>query len=231
MKKNGTILIAASLAVIINSAFAADSIDLKVIGTIEPSACIPTLTGGAIIDYGTIKNSAIAKDDYTALPVKTLTFSINCQAPTKVALKSTDLQKESAVIPVGQTGLDGKTYTDASYYIAGLGADNGKNVGGYGMIMVGSDITIDGTITPGIIFSGDNGAMWGGGTSQLGAWMSAGSYNYIYSFSNDGEKTPLALTTLTGTLKTQAYINKGSELDLTQAVHLNGQTTIELYYL
>lgn len=231
MFNKGKIIAAAAMALAVNSAMAADSVDVKVIGTIVPAACKPALSGGATIDYGTIKASAINMDDYTSLPIKTVEFSIKCDAPSKVAIRSIDLQKDSRVIPVGQKALDGKTYTATSKYIAGLGSDNGKKVGGYGMILIGTDVTIDGSITPGVIFSDNNGASWNGGTSNFGAWITPGTSNYTYSFSKDGENTPLAFTTLTGTLQTQAYINKGSELDLTKAVHLNGQTTIELYYL
>ena len=80
-------LIAAALAVSASQAMAAgDSLDVKVIGQIVPSACTVAVSGGAVFDYGTIKAETLATDDYTMLGVKTADLSVTCEAPTKVAL-------------------------------------------------------------------------------------------------------------------------------------------------
>lgn len=88
MKKT---LLAASLAAITlfsaTSAFAVDSVELKVIGTISPVACTPALSGGGSIDYGDMKASSLAQDDYTVLAEKTLDFTLTCDGNAKVAVK------------------------------------------------------------------------------------------------------------------------------------------------
>lgn len=42
---------------------------------------------------------------------------------------------------------------------------------------------------------------------------------------------PRTFTNMSGTINVQAYINKTSELDISQPIELDGQTTIELVYL
>ena len=85
MKK--TVLALALLATTA-SAFAADSVDVRVIGTIVPAACTPTLSGGGTVDYGTIKADTISATDYTVLPEKQISFLDPCDAPAKVALNA-----------------------------------------------------------------------------------------------------------------------------------------------
>ena len=77
-----------ALAVLATSATAAlaDSVDVRVIGTIVPAACTPTLSGGGTVDYGTIKAQSLNATGYTTLAEKQLDFAINCDSPTKVSI-------------------------------------------------------------------------------------------------------------------------------------------------
>lgn len=230
MLGKGNIIAAAAILLATNAAMAADSVDVKVIGTIVPAACKPALSGGATIDYGTIKASAIAQDDYTVLPVKSLNFSINCDAPAKVALKSIDVRQGTEAKPVG-VKLNGTTIGDSTA-VSGLGLADSKKIGAYTAILKTASVTLDGATT-GVdsILSKDMATTWvKNGTLAEGAWI-GGTHSWLYSFAAAGSLTPVAFTTLTGTLDVQAAINKGSELDLTKAVHLDGMSTIELYYL
>jgi len=86
MRSPGLRLITALAVFTTYSAIAADSVEVKVIGTIVPAACTPSIVGGATIDYGTIKSSTLTADNYTLLPVKHLDLAITCDAPAKVAL-------------------------------------------------------------------------------------------------------------------------------------------------
>ncbi|KAA1351240.1 DUF1120 domain-containing protein, partial [Escherichia coli] len=58
------VLSAATVAVAFGlSAFAAQAandVTLKVVGTINPAACTPTLPDGGVVDYGTVLNQNIA---------------------------------------------------------------------------------------------------------------------------------------------------------------------------
>jgi len=229
MKAVQKTLLAVMLAATANHAFAAgDSVDVRVIGQIVPAACTPALSGGATIDYGTIKAETIAKDDFTILPVKSLNFTLTCEAAAKVALTSAvDSRSGTAVNPVGKS-LFGRTIV-ANTTLMGLGQADGKNIGSYAMLIDGASTKLDGTTTPDSIVSSDVGMSWV--KAAVGdVWLGANKF-YLYSWANAGELEPVAFTTLTGTLKVQAAINKGSELDLTKAVTLDGMSSVQVYYL
>jgi len=221
-------LLAVMLAATASQAIAAgDSVDVRVIGQIVPAACTPALSGGATIDYGTIKAETIAKDDFTVLPVKSLNFTLTCEAPAKVALTSVDSRSGTAVKPVGKSLLD--VTIAANTTLMGLGQADGKNIGSYAMLIDGASTKLDGTTTPDSIVSSDVGMSWV--KAAVGdVWLGANKF-YLYSWANAGELEPVAFTTLTGTLKVQAAINKGSELDLTKAVTLDGMSSVQVYYL
>lgn len=218
----GKALALATLTLAVNTAMAADSVDVKVIGTIVPTACKPEIAGGSTIDYGTIKASDIVLDDYTVLPRKTVDFTITCDAPAKVALKTIDVKSDSMVRPIGKNILT--VVVTETTPLQGLGMDGTSKIGAYRMLLSG--VTVDGGTSVKNLLSADGGKSW---SKPVYLWLSP---DYIASVgAAAGDNTPLAFTTLSGTFQLQAAINKGSELDLTKAVHLDGQSTVELYYL
>ena len=221
-------LLAALLAASAGSVMAdSDSIDIKVIGQIVPAACKPALSGGATVDYGTIKADTLKADAFTVLESKSLDFSITCDAPAKVALRATDARAGSAVRPVGSSVL-GVSVTEATE-LMGLGQADGKDIGAYGMT-ISRSVKLDGeTTATDAIWSGDSGHTWAKSTLS-DTWL-GGSGKNIYSWSKSGDLVPVAFKTLSGTLNVQAVINKGAELDLSKAVNLDGLSTIQLYYL
>lgn len=222
------VLAATSLPVL-----AAPSIDVKVVGTISPTACEPTLTGGGTIDYGTIQKDTLAADVFTVLPEKQLEFAITCDAPAKVALKANNGRPGSVA---GATELAGiannpiKLFDKGTIGTVGLGLSEGAKIGGYAMRIAGSTVLIDGAkATP--LQSDDEGISWQVVTDDLGSLYRKSSSPRWNSWGVDGATAPSALTTLTGKLEVQAYINKTSELDLTKPIALDGLTTLELVYL
>ncbi|WP_139319892.1 DUF1120 domain-containing protein, partial [Serratia marcescens] len=48
-----------------STAVMAESIDVKVIGTITPTACKPNFGGGGTIDYGNIQPASLSNDTFT----------------------------------------------------------------------------------------------------------------------------------------------------------------------
>lgn len=223
---------ACALAVLATTSTAvmAESIDVKVIGTITPTACKPTLTGGGTIDYGTIAPASLKKDALNQLDNKQLDFAITCDAPAKVALKSINGRPNTAagttetgtfagVAPKGIARNNGN-------WVVGLGLDGNKKIGGYNISI--ADVFADGAAVDYIDQNG-NSQNWE---------KSSTSKNFLHwnqpfkaSWSKPGTLTPVAFTTLAGKLNVQAYINKASELDLTKPVKLDGLTTLELVYL
>ncbi|MHA7845305.1 DUF1120 domain-containing protein [Serratia sp. D1N4] len=212
----------------------AESIDVRVIGTISPAACAPTLSGGGTIDYGTIKTSTLATDAFTLLPEKQLDFAINCDAPAKVAITAHSQRGVSAVkadgtlaelttTTAGLFGISGGTVA-----VVGLGMDGAKGIGGYGLRLAAGTMTADGVAVDSIMSNGSTTAWVAATTGSV--FNTPAALRYA-SWAKAGTTTPVAFTTLAGKLGVQAYINKASELDLTKPVVLDGLTTLELVYL
>lgn len=229
MKKT---VIALLLAASATSAFAADSVDVRVIGTIVPASCVPTLPGGTVVDYGTIKADTISKTAYTVLPEKMIDFAIQCDSPTKVTIRAFNGRKGSlagvsenaeggAVSPVSLFGSAGTV-------AVGLGMQGASKVGGYGIRFVSATANADG-VPVSTLVKPVTGTSWA--TSAAGGMLYDSTWSRLVSWGAVGSKVPVAFTVFTGQLSVQAYINKGSALDLTQPVHLDGLSTLEMYYL
>lgn len=225
---------ACSLAVLVTSAAVmAESIDVKVIGTITPTACKPTLTGGGTIDYGTISPASLKKDAFNQLDKKQLEFAITCDAPAKVAITAINGRPNTAAGTTETGNFSGEApegvNTEVDKYVIGLGLDGNKKIGGFTFSI--SDAQADGKAVDGI----QQWEQWGGNTVD---WINQGNnYGPLTSsasritWANKGTTNPIAFTTLAGKLNVQAYINKASELDLTKPVKLDGLSTLELIYL
>ncbi|MEX3242017.1 DUF1120 domain-containing protein [Serratia quinivorans] len=224
------ILTTASLPVL------AESVDVKVIGTIIPAACTPTVAGGGTIDYGDIKPSDLKKDDYTVLDVKTAELSISCDAATKVAINAIN-GRPGSLAGATEAGPDsvGKSpitlSTEAGGFqaaVVGLGlSSNQAKIGGYAIYITdpiadSKEVSLLYRNNPADTFSSSS-------NSNLPLYLTGGDRGVTWASS--GSSDVLTFTTLNATLGIQAYINKVSELDLTQAVNLDGLTTIELEYL
>ncbi|MBV6692647.1 DUF1120 domain-containing protein [Serratia quinivorans] len=227
--------LAAGAVVCASSAFAADSVDLKVIGTITPVACTPTLSGGGTVDYGTIKADTLKADDYTVLPEKSLDFSITCDGKAKVAVNAFSGRMDSTVgdaeatngastIPAGITLL-GKDTTVQAF---GLGLDGTKKIGGYRMRFNNANAKADGVAVDTISRAGPTGT-WIAIAEKTANLVSKSSWQP--SWAATGTVTPVAFKTLATTVEVQAFINKASELDITKPIQLDGLATLELIYL
>ncbi|HIE9359435.1 TPA: DUF1120 domain-containing protein [Klebsiella quasipneumoniae subsp. similipneumoniae] len=225
MKKVLNLTAATLLAMASCQAMAAnDNVDIKVTGEIIPPACVPTLSGGATFDYGNIPAAKLAKDDFTLLAEKALTFSVVCSSPTKVAFKTTDARSGSVIVP---TGKKFGSIAAENLNLLGLGQSGTTNIGSYEMNVSNQGLTVDGVSGYVGIRSADNGSTWAIGPINC-LWFDP---QYTTAVALSGTTTPVAFTTLTGTLKAIAALNKGSELDLTTTTDLDGLATIQLVYL
>ncbi|CAI1827601.1 DUF1120 domain-containing protein [Serratia quinivorans] len=226
-------LLAAGAVFCASSAFAADSVDLKVIGTITPVACIPTLSGGGTVDYGTIKADTLKVDDYTVLPLKTLDFSITCDGRTKVALQATNGRIGSlAGVTEGVTGAAATPVAfpdlSGSNGAVGLGLDGVAKIGGYGLVINPTSITADGIAVDAIQWSDSGSTAW---TKTTVGSIYNNTLGRRLSWAATGTLIPVTFKIMAAKLDVQAYINKTSELDITKPIKLDGLTTLELVYL
>lgn len=210
-----------------------DSVDIKVRGQFVPAACNLTVSGGGTVDYSTIKAETIAKDDFTLLGVKTLDLSIACEAATKLALHTTDMRSNSVVTLTGKNwGVKASTVATSDKPGLGLGQADDKNIGAWAMWMEPASIKADGNAVDPIALGGLPSAtnnVWSKAATGT-TWLTNTGDDYK-SWAATGTTTPLAFKSLTGTLSVQAGINKGSELDLTKAVQLDGMATLQVFYL
>ncbi|VEI65427.1 DUF1120 domain-containing protein [Serratia rubidaea] len=213
----------------------AESVDVRVIGTITPTACTPTLSGGGTVDYGAINPTTLNAADYTVLGEKQLDFAITCDAPAKVAIKAINGRPNTAA-GTTENGISGSgaapagvnLFGIANVQAVGLGLDGTSKIGGYGIRIAGGTVTADGVAVDSIQANGNT-----------ATWVSANGLGSLYNNNNvrnsswaaSGTLVPIAFTNLAGKLGVEAYLNKASELDLTKPVTLDGLTTIELVYL
>ena len=212
-----------------SSVVMAESIDVKVIGTITPGACKMTLSGGGVIDYGAIMLSSLRRDALNQLDNKQLDFAITCESPAKIALTGINGRLGTAA------GTENNNSSGAAKipndidrrngdYVVGLGLDGDKKIGGYTISI--SNVVADNFDVDGIFKAVE--------LTNWSAWKMLplyGSSKLYGSVAKKGELQPVAFTTLAGKLNVQAYLNKTSELNLTKPVKLDGLTTVELVYL
>ncbi|WP_052238877.1 DUF1120 domain-containing protein [Pectobacterium brasiliense] len=213
----------------------AESIDVRVIGTITPTACKPILAGGGTIDYGVIPPASLKKDTFTVLAEKQVDFSITCDAPAKVAVNAigtkadtvTDTNKAAG----GYDPFRGKLFDMPSVNVTGLGkSDDGKNIGGYGIRFVPDSYTVDGG-SASLLVRQKASDEWDSLVHDNGSLFGVYSKLQQLTWAEKGGKTPVAFKTVAGKLGVQAYITKTSDLDLSKPVKLDGLTTLELHYL
>ncbi|KZQ00373.1 hypothetical protein A3N42_19285 [Klebsiella aerogenes] len=207
-----------------------DNVDVKVTGQIVPPACVPAVNGGAVFDYGAIKAGSLPQDDFfTGLTEKSLKFAITCDSPMKIAFTSVDGRKGSAVIPVGKS-IQQQTITEHSG-LMGVGLDGNMKIGAYSLnvanmkIDSGDGVILDYTKYDSIS-SSDNGKTW-----RKVNRMYLNDNNEVTSVAAKGTLTPLTVKTLTGDIFSQLVINKGSELDLTKVIHIDGMSSVQVIYL
>ena len=232
MKKKAKSTLALAFMAITSLPVMAESVDVRVTGTITPTACTPTLSGGGTIDYGAINPTTLSATSFNVLPEKTLDFIIACDAPAKIAIKGINQRKGSVA---GATENGNSTapspvqiFSRDKVGVVGLGKDGTKNIGGYGLRILPSSVLADSQSVDSLAKA----------FSQAG-WVNIPSsgdvfdntYTRMTSWSLPGTLDPLAFKTLSGKLSVQAYINKASELDMTKPIALDGLTTIELIYL
>lgn len=238
MKQMNKSILAMVLMAAAGHVMADESIDLKVIGTITPSACSPSLTGGGTVDYGSIPAGTLSSTDYTILAGKQLDISITCDAPTKVGFQvingrpgsaaSDDAEEGANSIATAPTGMT--LYGWGSAPVAGLGLSGTAKVGGYTIMLSTPTILVDGKSNA--FISTKNTAAWDmdTGAASYSLFTRDGSLSY-FTVANSGTNTPLAFTTMSARIGIEAYINKKSELDLTKEIKLDGLATIKLVYL
>jgi hypothetical protein len=206
------VLLGSLLAFSASSAFAIDTADLRVIGTIAPTACIPTFAGGGVIDYGVIPTASLSPTVATPLQVRPVSYTISCDAPIAIGTSWTDSRTSSAV-GGGNTAF-------------GLGMQGAASIGRYTIAQpAGSGATGDGNPVDLI------------GRGTAGVWVAVvggvqtNSGQVIQSYAAPGTLVPAAYSTYTGTFDVAPIIHPTSTLDMSNSITLDGLSTMTVRYL
>ena len=227
---------AALAALIVTSginAAAAESVQVNVIGTIIPAACTPSLAGGGVVNYGNIRADSLNVDSFTLLREMGLDFAIDCEAPARVAVRAINDRPGTLAGATESANGNGKPqvsllgFAAGDAYASGLGLDGTTPIGGYSLAI--NRVSADNNNVISLKASTAN---------NNTKWTSLNSFGHLLeggpkfiSWASPETTTPVAFEHLTGNLRVQAYINQASELDLSHAIHLDGQTTLEVVYL
>ncbi|MDK9607138.1 DUF1120 domain-containing protein [Lelliottia wanjuensis] len=209
-----------------SSAFAADSADLKVQGTLIMGSCTPTLTSDGVVDYGKISLSSMSATDVNQLGTKEITLTLTCQTPTKAGWSITDNRADSVIDT--QPQMEGNPIPGTVDEF-GLGTTvAGVRLGSYGINAANNgDPLIDGK--QGYIgVSDDNGMTWGAAAN--GGVYSHGDGARLITFS-DADGQPVEFTTASDILKVGASVQDTTTLAITDDTLLDGLATISVKYL
>ncbi|WP_333496273.1 DUF1120 domain-containing protein [Kluyvera sp. CHPC 1.251] len=244
MKK---LLIATSLSAALFTSFnatAGSDVTLKVIGNIVPGACVPTLPDGGTIDYGTLRNEAIAPTGVTNKQVqlgkKSMTLTVTCDKEIAVAVTSSDNRSGSNVVLNGSSYIDGgydngATDVHATSNGFGLGTTaNSVKIGAYSIAFETTAATADSTAVD-VITTDDVNATTVTWAASNGAFCSLTSNCSVaaraLTVAEKGSLTPKAFKVLTAPMVIAAAVQDNSVLGTDDTITLDGNATISLVYL
>lgn len=194
--------------------------ELKVSGNIRPTACVPSLLGGGTVDYGSISTRGLKQHQVNVLDAIDVPFSINCDAPVRVALLVRD--NKAAHAAHGMMRTLGATDRNAF----GLGVVDGKQIGAYQVSLPAGSVSADGVV-PDLLHGVANASSnW---DKTAAGYAADGSVRV--AFATPGDSVPAPYTALTGSIRIQPVLDKGANLPLESDIRLQGAATLEVVYL
>jgi hypothetical protein len=202
----GTVLALSATSVL------ADTADLRVIGTIAPSACTPVFAGGAVVDYGVIPPASLGQTTGSTLAAHDVNYTITCNAPLPISTTWSDMRAGTPDLP----GL-------ASF---GLGTHNGVNIGRYSLANIVAGTTADGNPVD-VIQQNNPGSAWVKATTA----DIANDGIRQYSYAQVGSLVPGNYSVYAGAIRVTAYITPTQNLDMSTQITLDGLSTMTVNYL
>lgn len=193
----------------VNAAFAAETADLTVRGTITLGACTPTLDNGGVVDLGKTRLADIGTG--INLPDHHINLNIACTAPTAVGFTTTDNRAGTS------------TYIDPQMF--GLGESEGKKLGRYDIVF--RDATYD-TTNGAPVVTADGGQTY----KELGVSLADNLYadaSHVYTVAKHGQLTAQPFQNGVFDLTIEARLDP--EAGLTADATLDGAATISIVYL
>ena len=223
-------LLASTLSLCISSAFANTAV-LQVKGKLMTSSCTPTLTNGGLVDYGNIKVGDLDDSYPNDLGVKDITLTVNCSAPTRVAISITDDRQSSVsdavLVLVPLIGVSAQNDEFTKY---GLGkTSNGVNIGAWTPFINRATALAD-SASATLIYDMPNATgLWSPLELEMGDYQDIPTNSLVTL--GDSNNIPLAFTSATFPMKTSVVIDDTTTLALTDDTNIDGQATISLVYI
>ncbi|VVN22485.1 Protein GltF [Pseudomonas fluorescens] len=186
--------------------FAASNTDLSVRGSITPSACIPLMSGGGVVDFGKMSAKSLNAQEYTSLPNQNMQLSVRCEGPTFFTLNT----------------IDNRAGSSANHdHWHGLGmTPNDEKLGGSGFHLYSP--VADG-IAARIINSSDGGVTWVLANQLNPTWLTTVAIG--------SELVPAAVRDFDAEIRLNTHVAPAERLTLLDEVPIDGHATVQLKYL
>ena len=202
-------------------AFAQDTADLTVKGSIVPAACSANFTGGDTVDFGTIKVVDLLPNSYNLLGSKDTELNVMCSADKQVTFTVTDSQAASAI---KDNAMVSAVETQDGRFVFGLGTSAIGNTD----VALGS-YSITSVLQPQVDGNASVMIYQNPGTSHWGPSKRIGAFGDSYSAGTSGTQIARG-TQFNFPMTIKAALNKGSALQVAQDTPLNGQAVFTINY-
>jgi hypothetical protein len=181
-----------------------------------PAACRPTLAGQGRVDFGRIAVSRLRRDAVTSF-IRKITLDIDCDAPTRLAVRALDNRAGSVSPQLGEQS--------ASAFGIGRTA-GGEPLGGFG-VRLGDAVGRDGVAAS--VLLGDLAALnWHRDPQAL---LRPDGQPVAFAASSAPGSTPGAWTGLSVPLQVELYLAPSGGLDWREETFIDGSATLEILYL
>lgn len=207
---------------------AAESASLSITGAITPSACNVTLSN-ASVDFGNI-TAATLNQNYNAKTASNISVYVDCDAPSAIAIQTTDNRTASAMTKeeaTSQLSMQVGGTSDENYF--GLGLDGAQSKVGVMFLSVVA-ATADGAANNHLLISTDK-AAWTevAISSSVNALLEKQGYFALGSDANSS--TPAAYTKSTYTLHPIILLKKSNFYPTGEDIKVDGNVTFSVVYL
>lgn len=121
---------------------------LKVTGQLVVGGCTPELSGGGVVDYGTIRLATLSATDVNQLGTKDVSLSISCPSATKAAWTITDDRADThpgaSVISIANGDMTNSIVSDTTMSYGVGKTTEGVKIGAFSIYTDTANVTADG---------------------------------------------------------------------------------------
>lgn len=214
-------------AAVMSAAHAAESVVLKVTGTLTSGSCTPVLNNAGVVDFGHIPISSLSKTAVNRIGQRAITLTVTCDSEMPVGWQMKDNKSDTLV---DQTTTNAwYTGADCNYGSNkfGLGKSAaGTKLGAYCVGVNAPQVTVDGA--GGDLISSDDGT-WV--KSVDGSTRNGAPYSRSLTMADTGTIIPKAGKVFVYPLLVTASVQDANTLAITDDTPIDGSATISLVYL